>query len=250
LVGGSVTSGDGWFDPYTYLTTSYATLKKAGVNMKGGVKGVETDGETGRVKKVHTEEGEGVECEFFVNASGAGGGDVVDMVTGGGELEYPVKPRKRTVFHFHANKITTGDGGNVVPLTVDTTGVWFRGVGEVGGGGGEFLAGCTPPIDPDRDYRVDGLEPESGLWNDGVWEKLYERVEEFGDVKVKVRRDRGGERDDGLIMGGCCSWRTGNITHNLRGGPTTAVNSRALIPHPFRDCASLAVSLIPLPVAE
>ena len=120
----------------------------------------------------------------------------------------------------------------------------------VGGGGGEFLAGCTPPIDPDRDYRVDGLEPESGLWNDGVWEKLYERVEEFGDVKVKVRRDRGGERDDGLIMGGCCSWRTGNITHNLRGGPTTAVNSRALIPHPFRDCASLAVSLIPLPVAE
>ena len=187
LKGGAVTEGDGWFDPYSFITSTMKLVKNLGVNVITGQvvqAKLEPEGTLTSVKVDPSEAGKtsfDVKGDYFVNAAGAGGGllmDVFEMcaTTSGvtalpsNSVPYPVKARKRSVFHIRSRGFPEVDVERI-PLTVNTDGVWFRGVGKVEKGGDvEVICGCTPEVDPDLEYREDLLEPRWGEWEGRIWE--------------------------------------------------------------------------------
>jgi FAD-dependent oxidoreductase domain-containing protein 1 len=115
----------------------------------------------------------------------------------------PVKPRKRSIFTIHCRstdgKTPEGlDAPTVSPLVVDPSGIWFRSEGKEG----NFLCGMSPLTpgspqtahrergemlsnDPDCFCEEDLRSPDHHLFEDYIWESLYQRVPAFGDVKIK-----------------------------------------------------------------
>ncbi|CAE7856581.1 foxred1 [Symbiodinium microadriaticum] len=69
------------------------------------------------------------------------------------------------------------------PLTVFPSGVWFRPEGT----GGHFICGVSPPEEGDRDHdSTDTLsQPEHDMFEQIIWPALYERVQAFGEIRVK-----------------------------------------------------------------
>jgi len=113
--------------------------------------------------------GQSVSCGYMVNAAGPNAA----IVAGLAGMEIPVEPRKRYTFLFDAE--TKLD--QVLPLTIDPSGVHFRAEGN------GYMAGCPPEFD--RAVDPDDFEMDHAIWEDRVWPALAKRVPAFEAVKVQ-----------------------------------------------------------------
>ena len=168
LAGGSLgLSDEGWFDAYALLQAFRAKARSLGVEyVAGEVSGIElTDG---LVSGVRLADGRSIACHWVVNAAGPRAASIAAMV--GAEL--PVHPRKRYVYHFDCRQEVTG-----APLTIDTTGVYFRPEGP------NFIAGYSPRAGESDPDALD-LELDRRPFEEVVWPSLAHRVPAFEAIRL------------------------------------------------------------------
>ncbi|GMH73753.1 hypothetical protein TrLO_g14534 [Triparma laevis f. longispina] len=182
LLSASYSKNDGWFDPYSFLTGVRTAIKKL-VKFGTCINDVETNKSTGNISRVKID-GKWSEFDYVINATGANANSIIDLIPGLKRL--PIEARKRTIFHFKCPEIEA-EQGHIPPLTVDPSGVWYRGTGELGEvSGGDFICGCTPVEDGEEDAS-DGtvdITPSYDLWDSIIWPKLYSLSSAFGSAKV------------------------------------------------------------------
>ena len=122
----------------------------------------------GLVNGVRLANGRAIACDWLVNAAGPRAANVAAMV--GAEL--PVHPRKRYVYHFDCRQRIEG-----APLTIDTTGVYFRPEGP------NFIGGYSPRAgEPDPDAL--DLELDRRPFEEVVWPSLAHRVPAFEAIRL------------------------------------------------------------------
>eukprot|EP00536_Pseudo-nitzschia_multiseries_P006774 jgi/Psemu1/255657/estExt_Genewise1Plus.C_1480029 len=207
--------GEGWFDPWAYIQALNRKNKTLGVQYESGtVVGAARDPKSGNVAMVRiqdnaTKELYSVQVKNVVNAAGAAANDVLNIL--GDDCNsnnndalpsllhpLPVRSRKRSIYFFHCegssnrsqNKDVDSEGDIIVPdmtpLTIDSTGAYFRSEGNEKGTG-KFLCGISPPSDEDFDC-YDRRELENAdpyLFERYIWPALYNRVRAFGSIKVQ-----------------------------------------------------------------
>jgi FAD-dependent oxidoreductase domain-containing protein 1 len=168
LAGGSLgLSDEGWFDAYALLQAFRAKARSLGVEyIAGEVRGIECS--DGLVSRVRLADGRSIACDWVVNAAGPRAANVAAMV--GAEL--PVHPRKRYVYHFDCRQEVAG-----APLTIDTTGVYFRPEGP------SFIAGYSPRAGEDDPDALD-LELDRRPFEEVVWPSLAHRVPAFEAIRL------------------------------------------------------------------
>jgi sarcosine oxidase len=167
LVGGSYgTANEGWFDAYALLQGFRRKARSLGVVERTGVVvALERDGN--EITRVCLADGSRIDVNWVVNAAGPRAAEVAAMA----DIELPVRPRKRIVYHFEA-PLSLG----AAPLTVDPSGVWFRPEGPA------YIAGFSPSAyesDPDTlDLTADYAPFEAA-----VWPALAQRVPAFDQLR-------------------------------------------------------------------
>lgn len=186
---------EGWFDPWSLL----CAFKRKAIHL--GVKYINAEVKAFQYRKIpgaydenmdpikrldsvviETNEGEVKAIQFSaaVIAAGAFSGDVAELAdigTGEGILSVPlpVVPRKRYVYCFHC---PDGPGLNT-PLTIDTSGAYFRRDGLAG----NFISGRTPEVD--KEPSINNLDVDHEYFDNRVWPALAHRVPGFENLKVK-----------------------------------------------------------------
>jgi len=168
VAGGSLGLADeGWFDAYALLQAFRAKARSNGVEeVAGEVVEVERDG--GRAIGVRLADGRRIEADWVVNAAGPRAGLVAAMAG----LALPVSPRKRMVFHFDC-RTRIADA----PLTIDTSGVYFRPEGP------NYIAGSSPRGDqPDPDTL--DLEVDRSWFEEVIWPAIAHRVPAFEAIRL------------------------------------------------------------------
>ncbi|MBL4927506.1 NAD(P)/FAD-dependent oxidoreductase [Fuscibacter oryzae] len=169
---GDVTAGsfgprdEGWFDNMGLLAGFRNAARAQGVRfIKDEAVGLDMAG--GKVTAVRLATGEKVECGVVVNAAGTRGATVAAWAG----LSLPVEPRKRTVFVIDAPNARHPDA----PLLIDT-GYYMRPEH------GQWIIATVPegdgPCDPND------FEPDLHLFEDVIWEQVYNRAPGFDAVKV------------------------------------------------------------------
>jgi len=168
LAGGSLGLADeGWFDAYALLQGFRRRARSLGVEERiGEVVGLERDGN--RIRGVRLADGSTIGADWVVNAAGPRAADVARMV----DVELPVRPRKRLVYHVEA-PVSLG----AAPLTIDPSGVYVRPEGAA------YITGFSPrhgEPDPDTfDLRADRAPFDSF-----VWPVLAHRVPAFDQLRL------------------------------------------------------------------
>ena len=167
LTAGSFGSRDeGWFDNMGLLAGFRAAAKALGARfVTDEVIGITVD--FGRVTGVTLGQGGAVACGAAVNAGGTRAAVIARMAG----LDLPVEPRKRTVFVIDAPNARHPDA----PLLVDT-GFYLRPEQ------GHWITATVPS--EDGPCAVDDFEPDLHLFEDVIWEQLYNRAPGFDAVKV------------------------------------------------------------------
>ena len=103
-----------------------------------------------------------------MNAAGPRAADVAAMVG----IDLPVRPRKRNVYHFESPARI-----GAAPLTVDTSGIYFRPEGPA------YIAGYSPQGDmPDPDTL--DLTADRAPFEEFVWPALAHRAPAFDQVRL------------------------------------------------------------------
>jgi len=168
LAGGSLGLADeGWFDAYALLQAFRAKARSLDVEYVAGEVSAIDCGD-GLVNGVRLADGRAIACDWLVNAAGPRAANVAAMV--GAEL--PVHPRKRYVYHFDCRQRIEG-----APLTIDTTGVYFRPEGP------NFIGGYSPRAgEPDPDAL--DLELDRRPFEEVVWPSLAHRVPAFEAIRL------------------------------------------------------------------
>ncbi len=167
LAGGSLGLADeGWFDAYALLQAFRRKARSLGVEeVAGEVVEIERDG--GRATGVRLADGSEIEADWVVNAAGPRAGAVAAMAG----LELPVCPRKRMVFHFDCRTRVES------PLTIDTSGVYFRPEGP------NYIAGSSPRGEqPDPDTL--DLEVDRSWFEEVIWPAMAHRVPAFEAIRL------------------------------------------------------------------
>jgi len=167
LAGGSLGLADeGWFDAYALLQAFRRKARSLGVEeVAGEVVEVERDG--GRAVGVRLADGRRIGADWVVNAAGPHAAAVAAMAG----LELPVSPRKRMVFHFDCRTPIPA------PLTVDTSGVYFRPEGP------NYIAGSSPHGEqPDPDTL--DLEVDRSWFEEVIWPAVAHRVPAFEAIRL------------------------------------------------------------------
>jgi len=160
-------SGEGWFDSYGLLQGMRRKARSLGIEyIENEVVDVLREGST--ITGVVLKSGETIGCGLMVNAAGTRGPAMARLAG----LDIPVEPRKRCLFVFDCR--TPLDG--VVPLTIDTTGIFFRPEGKY------YLTGCYPNPDPLAD--VDDFDVIHSEFEEVIWPALAERIPAFEAIKV------------------------------------------------------------------
>ncbi|MGZ6256706.1 MAG: NAD(P)/FAD-dependent oxidoreductase, partial [Candidatus Limnocylindria bacterium] len=162
VAGGSLGLADeGWFDAYALLQAFRRKARSLAVEeVAGEVVEIERDG--GRATGVRLADGRHIEADWVVNAAGPRAGGVAGMAG----VRLPVSPRKRMVFHFDCH--TRIDA----PLTIDTSGVYFRPEGP------NYIAGSSPHGEqPDPDTL--DLEVDRSWFEEVIWPAIAHRVPAF-----------------------------------------------------------------------
>lgn len=185
--------GEGWFDPWAYLCSLREKNKALGVRyLKAKPVNATCCDISGRLQSIElldldANQKASVAVNFVVNAAGAYSGALVDLLARGSQKSVtplPVKPRKRCVFYFQCDLKQDLPVPRLAPLTVDSTGVYFRSEGKPGKG--TFFSGVSPSSDHDPDCwdSPTDLQVNFALWDDIIWPALYHRVPAFGAVKM------------------------------------------------------------------
>jgi FAD-dependent oxidoreductase domain-containing protein 1 len=167
LAGGSLGLADeGWFDAYALLQAFRRKARSLGVEeVAGEVVEVERDG--GRATGIRLADGRRIEADWVVNAAGPRAAGVAAMAG----LELPVSSRKRMVFHFDCRTRIAS------PLTVDTSGTYFRPEGP------NYIAGSSPHGEqPDPDTF--DLEVDRSWFEDVIWPAIAHRVPAFEAIRL------------------------------------------------------------------
>ena len=160
-------SGEGWFDSYGLLQGMRRKARSLGIEyIENEVVDVLREGST--ITGVVLKSGETIGCGLMVNAAGTRGPAMARLAG----LEIPVEPRKRCLFVFDCRTPLEG----VVPLTIDTTGIFFRPEGKY------YLTGCYPDPDPLAD--VNDFDVIHSEFEDVIWPALAERIPAFEAIKV------------------------------------------------------------------
>ena len=128
---------------------------------------------------------------YALKACGPWAGKFVDMLEASARKNItalPVKARKRSVFLIHCSpddSNPTAVPPTNTPLTVDSSGAWFRSEGK---SPGTFLCGISPPdtVADDPDCHSDEAlqNPDHDVFEDMIWPALYHRVPAFERLKV------------------------------------------------------------------
>uniref|UniRef100_K3WQD6 FAD-dependent oxidoreductase domain-containing protein 1 n=1 Tax=Globisporangium ultimum (strain ATCC 200006 / CBS 805.95 / DAOM BR144) TaxID=431595 RepID=K3WQD6_GLOUD len=175
---------EGWFDPWSYLVAMKKKCVSLGVDvLDGEVKSFDM-GANNTIEKVHIEKKEGggrqtLTASKVVNAAGPWASKILEAC---GSFDYPVKPRKRTIFVYHCPHEDTWKGKAASPLVVDPNGVYFRREGSCG----QFICGWSPEEADD----VDGVSteelnfPDHEIFEEVIWPTIATRVQKFEDIKV------------------------------------------------------------------
>jgi FAD-dependent oxidoreductase domain-containing protein 1 len=168
LGGGSLGLADeGWFDAYALLQGFRRKARSLGVVERiGEVVGIERDAD--RVSGVRLADGAIIGADWVVNAAGPRAADIAALV----EVELPVRPRKRLVYHVEA-PVSLGPA----PLTVDPSGVYFRPEGPA------FITGFSPR-DGEADPDTLDLAADRAPFEDFVWPVLAHRVPAFDRLRL------------------------------------------------------------------
>jgi FAD-dependent oxidoreductase domain-containing protein 1 len=111
--------------------------------------------------------GRRIEADTIVLAAGAWSAEVA--ATAG--IALPVEPRRRSVF-----VVDVREPPGMTPLTIDSSGVWFRPEGRF------YLAGTTPAAG--NDPAGAPLDVQHAEWDDMVWPALAARAPAFEAAKV------------------------------------------------------------------
>lgn len=122
-----------------------------------------------RIESVTLATGNVVGCGFVVNSSGTRGALTAKMAG----IDIPVEPRKRMSYLFAAEKPLD----QVLPLTIDPSGVHFRQDGQH-----TYIAGGHYGDDLPPDH--DDFEIELSLWEDYIWPHVAARIPQFEAIKV------------------------------------------------------------------
>lgn len=158
---------EGWFDNMGLLSGLRAAAKAQGVSFVTD-EAVGLEMTSGRVSAVTLKKTGRVGCAHAVNAAGTRAA-VVARWAG---LDLPVEPRKRTVFVIDAPNACHPDA----PLLVDT-GFYLRPEQ-----GTQWITATVP--DEDGPCAADDFEPDLNLFEEVIWEQLYNRAPGFDAVKV------------------------------------------------------------------
>lgn len=173
----TATSGEGWFDGYAALQAFRRGAAAAGVTfVEDEVIDfvVERDAGPARVTAVHTAGGRALAGDAVVIAAGAWSARVGRQLG----VSLPVHARKRDVFAFEADVDLRSSDGQLAPLLIDPSGVWFRPELQAG----RFLCG-SPPRDGDPD-DVPLDQVDHGLFEEFIWPVLAARVPAFDALRV------------------------------------------------------------------
>lgn len=168
LAGGSLgLAGEGWFDAYALLQAFRRKARSLRVEERiGEVVGLECDGS--RIRGVRLADGSMVGADWVVNAAGPRAADVARMV----DVELPVRPRKRLVYHVEA-PVSLG----AAPLTIDPSGVYFRPEGPA------YITGFSPR-DGEPDPDTFDLAADRAPFESFVWPALAHRVPAFDRLRL------------------------------------------------------------------
>jgi len=168
LVAGTDTAGgEGWFDGHSLLTLLREDNERNGIAyIKDRVRDFDAPA-AGQVRRVYLAEGDGIECRWFINATGTHSSRVASLAG----IELPVRARKRCVFVFDSP-------ARIAPaaLLIDPSGLWFRPEGQ------RYITSFTPAEDPDVD--VDDFEVDHAQFDDDIWPLLAHRVPGFEALRV------------------------------------------------------------------
>jgi FAD-dependent oxidoreductase domain-containing protein 1 len=158
---------EGWFDAYALLQAFRRKARSLGVEeMTGEVVEIERTG--GRATGVRLADGRHIEADWVVNAAGPRAGGVAGMAG----VRLPVSPRKRMVFHFDC-RTSIADA----PLTIDTSGVYFRPEGP------NYIAGSSPRGEQPDPETLD-LEVDRSWFEEVIWPALAHRVPAFEAIRL------------------------------------------------------------------
>ncbi|XP_050307407.1 FAD-dependent oxidoreductase domain-containing protein 1-like [Anthonomus grandis grandis] len=189
---------EGWFDPWSLLQLIKEGAASKGAGFVNGevidfkfdnrediiVDGItQSSVEMPRSVVVKTPDGEerSIHFSLCVIAAGPDSGKLAEKLkigTGEGLLAFPlpVERRKRYVFSFDCEKNPPGLN---TPMTIDTTGAYFRRDGL----GGRFLCGISP--EENDEPATDNLDVNYEFFDTHLWPIIANRVPAFNAVKVK-----------------------------------------------------------------
>ncbi|MEZ5378215.1 MAG: FAD-binding oxidoreductase [Acidimicrobiales bacterium] len=173
-------SGEGWFDAWQLLSLVKRAARRAGVDYREAtVAGFVSEAEA--VTGVRLAGGGVVDCDTCILAAGAQSGRIAALL----DIDLPVVPKKRSVFHFEAP--VPADG---FPMLFDNSGVWVRPEGS------GFIGGIQPDAanDPDAD---DDFEPHRELFEEVFWPRLVARVPAMD--RLRLRRSWAGHYEMNLL---------------------------------------------------
>jgi len=168
LAGGCFgTAHEGWLDPHALLQAFRRKARGLGATVRQDRVVDMKRGRDGRIVSVGLEGGDSLPCGQVVNAAGAAAGRVAAMAG----IDLPVVPKKRQIFSFDCREAPDG-----VPLTVDSSGLYFR---PEGGG---FICGKSP--EPDADPECWDFDVDYTLFEEVLWPLLAARVPAFEAIKM------------------------------------------------------------------
>ena len=167
VAGGSLGLADeGWFDAYALLQAFRRKARSLGAEEVAG-EVVEIERDASRASGVRLADGRRITADWVVNAAGPRAAGVAAMAG----LQLPVSPRKRMVFHFDCRTRIAS------PLTIDTSGVYFRPEGP------NYIAGSSPHGEqPDPDTF--DLEVDRSWFEEVVWPAIAHRVPAFEAIRL------------------------------------------------------------------
>jgi FAD-dependent oxidoreductase domain-containing protein 1 len=157
---------EGWFDNMGLLAGFRAAAKAQGAHFVTDL-AIGLDVAAGRVKGVKLEKGGTVFCGAVVNAAGTRASEICKMAG----LSLPVEPRKRTVFVVDAPNARHAEA----PLLVDA-GFYLRPEDR------HWITATVPETDGPCD--INDFDPDLHLFEEVIWEQLYNRAHGFDAVKV------------------------------------------------------------------
>jgi len=170
------TANEGWFDPWSLLSSFRKKAISIGVEYVHG-EASELKLESGCVitgATVHdpndASQSYQLTCRKLINAAGPWAGYLVQGIN----VDLPVRPKKRYVFAFDCPK-----GPTDMLLAVDTSGCWFRKEGS----GSLYICGKSP--DENYDPDADDLDVDYGYFENEIWPCIAERVPAFEELKVQ-----------------------------------------------------------------